>query len=397
MLDISRTAPGPSPNVKTEAAKAVKPTSRLDQIDAWRGLGVSLVILFHCRGWIEGWGPGYDLYAPKWINLLPAKLSYWGLTLFFTASGFLITTTLLKRFGSLGKLSAPGFYIVRFARIGPFLLLLLAVLSTLHLLHVKSFIINEFGRTTGSLPSALLSVLTFRFNSYVATHGVMPLPWTVLWTLSVEEMFYLFYPVVCILTYRVARGPWLLICVLCAFLVMGQYSLTEWTSPQMHVQAYLSCMDAISAGCLTAMLVDSVVRRGIIVPKYLLLAMEIASNLVVLWILANPFSHMDFRASFYRRTLIVAMCGIAFTAALTGRPGGILAAPFRFFGKYIYEAYLTHAIVISAVFWTYAALSWACATFYSEPLNRRLRKILLRRPPAKAVPIDVVSVGLVRS
>ena len=192
MHDVSRNSSALSPDVKTGAAGAVRPSSRFDQLDAWRGFGVGLVILFHCRGWIASWGPGYGLYAPKWLGLLSPKLAYWGLTLFFAASGFLITITLLRRFGSLGEISAPGFYIARFARIGPFLLLLLAVLSTLHLLHVQSFIINKSGETTASLPSALLSVLTFRFNSYVATHGVMPLPWTVLWTLSVEEMFYLF-------------------------------------------------------------------------------------------------------------------------------------------------------------------------------------------------------------
>ena len=184
----------------------------------------------------------------------------------------------------------------------------------------------------------------------------------------------------------------------------------------MHVQAYLSCMDAIAAGCLTAMLVDSMVRRGVVLHKYLLLALEIAGNLTALWIILNPSPHMDFKANVYRRLLIFAICVVCFTVALAGRPGGALAAPLRFFGRYIYEAYLTHAIVISAVFWTYiawhrgrmtlwilatlpltAALAWACATFYSEPLNRLVRKTLLRRPPVKAAPIDTVSADLVSS
>jgi peptidoglycan/LPS O-acetylase OafA/YrhL len=62
-----------------------------------------------------------------------------GVTVFFAVSGFLITLTSLRRLGSLGQMRPAKFYRIRFARIPPLLLLLLAVLSLLHLGNVQGF------------------------------------------------------------------------------------------------------------------------------------------------------------------------------------------------------------------------------------------------------------------
>lgn len=380
---------------------------RFDQLDAWRGFGVTLVILLHCRLWITGWGAGYGLHSPGWLTALPVNLADCGLILFFSVSGFLITGNSIRRAGSLGNLAPLAFYRSRFARIAPFLLLLLAVLTLLQLLHVPSFVINPRGETSASLPSALISVLTLRFNGYTASHGAVPMAWTVLWTLSVEEVFYLFFPLVCVLTYKIARGSWLLISVLLAFVAMGPLARNVWNhSPMMQRQSYLSCMDAIAFGCLTAMLVSYVIRRGIVPAKSRLIAIEIAANVVVLIALFCPEPLLaKVRLLWLLHVMLTGgICAVAFSTVLLARPGGAISAPLRFFGRYVYEAYLTHAIVLSAVFWTYiyvrrgpltlwiivailltVAVSWACANFYSEPLNRRLRHA--KRTPAQNVTV----------
>jgi peptidoglycan/LPS O-acetylase OafA/YrhL len=75
----------------------------------------------------------------------------YGVQIFFAVSGFLITSTALRRWGSLSAVSIPDFYRLRFARIAPLLLLLLAVLSLLHLAGVPNFVVST---KTGGLGRA---------------------------------------------------------------------------------------------------------------------------------------------------------------------------------------------------------------------------------------------------
>ena len=61
---------------------------------------------------------------------------------FFVISGFLITNLSLRRWGSLERVDVRQFYWMRFARIAPCLLLLVALLSFLHLVEAQGFVIN---------------------------------------------------------------------------------------------------------------------------------------------------------------------------------------------------------------------------------------------------------------
>ena len=89
--------------------------------------------------------------------------------------------------------SVRAFYQMRFARIAPLLLALLAILSALHFAHVRHFIVPQ---TTGGLGRALVAALTFHINVLEARRGYLPGNWDILWSLSVEEMFYLFFPLI---------------------------------------------------------------------------------------------------------------------------------------------------------------------------------------------------------
>ena len=123
-----------------------------------------------------------------------------GVTLFFAISGFLITLTSIRRFGSLAAMRPAIFYRIRFARIAPLLFLLLAVLSVLHLAGVDGFRISP---KVATLPQALFAALTFHINWLEASaHAYLPANWDVLWSLSVEEMFYLFFPLLCLCLFQ---------------------------------------------------------------------------------------------------------------------------------------------------------------------------------------------------
>jgi len=117
-----------------------------------------------------------------------------GVQMFFAVSGFLITSTALRRWGSLSRVGIRDFYILRFARIAPLLGLLLGVLSILDLAQWKDFVVSS---KTGGLGRALVAALTFHVNVLEARRGYLPANWDILWSLSVEEIFYLFFPLLC--------------------------------------------------------------------------------------------------------------------------------------------------------------------------------------------------------
>jgi peptidoglycan/LPS O-acetylase OafA/YrhL len=188
-------------------------------VDVLRGLSIFFVLMNHVNIRLR-------LERVPYTQGLPDQLVHslvWngqlGVQIFFAISGFLITSTSLRRWGSLSRLSIRDFYLLRFARIAPLFLLLLGVLSVLHLAHVKFFVI---GPKIGGLGRALLAALTFHVNVLEAHRGYLPANWDILWSLSVEEMFYLFFPLLCVL---LGRGK-LLIGVLLAFLAIGPFGRT---------------------------------------------------------------------------------------------------------------------------------------------------------------------------
>ncbi|RME57182.1 acyltransferase, partial [Candidatus Parcubacteria bacterium] len=117
-----------------------------------------------------------------------------GVTIFFFLSGFLITRLLLAEIETKSKIHLPNFYIRRFFRLFPALLIMLIVTGL-----VNRFVLNfEVG-----FPDVAASILYY-MNYYAAylhacdqAWGVGG--WEVLWSLAVEEHFYLLFPIVLLL------------------------------------------------------------------------------------------------------------------------------------------------------------------------------------------------------
>src|SRR6266849_1368397 len=224
--------------------------TRLDGVDLLRSLAIFFVLMNHVNMRLL-------LAKVPYTRGLPHQLVYslvwngqFGVQIFFAVSGFLITSTSLRRWGSLSHVSARDFYLLRFARIAPLLLLLLAVLSALHAAHLKDFVVSA---KAGGLGRALVAALTFHVNVLEARRGYLPGNWDILWSLSVEEMFYLFFPFVCFL---LGRGK-LLVILLLTFVALGPFGRTAFAHGNEVWQeySYLAGMDAIALGCLTALFV----------------------------------------------------------------------------------------------------------------------------------------------
>jgi peptidoglycan/LPS O-acetylase OafA/YrhL len=110
-----------------------------------------------------------------------------GVTVFFVLSGFLITCLLLEEWERRGRVSLGRFWARRGLRLLPALLLLLAVDLVVHLA-----IDSAAGPAKGW--AALWGPLSYVYN-WLLVAGRRPNELTPLWSLSVEEQFYLAWPV----------------------------------------------------------------------------------------------------------------------------------------------------------------------------------------------------------
>jgi peptidoglycan/LPS O-acetylase OafA/YrhL len=365
---------------------------RVPAIDVLRGLCILGVVLHHINIRI----PFKNSALGAWLSPAMNRILFWdgayGVTVFFVISGFLITTWSLKRWGTPAQIDIRQFYRMRFARIVPCLFALIAILSILHLTHRYGFVINT-KRAPTTLPRALLAALTFHVNWLESTRGYLPASWDVLWSLSVEEMFYVFFPLVC----RFTRNLSGFISVLAGFVIIGPFARTVLTQNSLWQDyGYLACMDGIALGCLAAIIV-----RKFRFSTWVLRAFQACGAALCILIIA--FRHTTWILGLPKAGLNVAVLELGTAFMLidmqlrfetgSGTPLAVNAI-FRWFGRNSYEVYLTHMFVVwplmrifydlhqpinYAPLWFGAitalagALGFLVAKFYSEPLNRRLR------------------------
>jgi peptidoglycan/LPS O-acetylase OafA/YrhL len=131
-----------------------------------------------------------DWLPKRLLNALSFN-GYEAVFIFFVISGFLIATRIVERDGGLERVDLRRFYRARALRILPLLLLTLAVLALLALFGVPGFAPAEGKQSVAGL---LGSALSFTFNWYEGRTGWAPAGWDVLWSLSIEEVFYIGFP-----------------------------------------------------------------------------------------------------------------------------------------------------------------------------------------------------------
>lgn len=359
-------------------------------IDVLRGICVLLVTLHHIHLRFKFNGVAVKELLPEPVARVLFWSGYFAVITFFVISGFLITSVSLRRWGSLGRLSWRQFYWLRFARIAPCLALLVLVLSGLHLAQAKGFVIPP---ERASLGRAVLAALTFHVNWLEGHRGYLPGCWDVLWSLSVEEVFYLSFPVLCLLLrdVRWLLAPLLALVIIAPFNRMALAGRDPWED-----YAYLSCMDGIALGCLAALFAArSGQRLGLGVLRTMMALGIAAVSLIVV------FRRLPLSLGLQEVGLGVSVLelGVALILVALSRGVGstVLArgtGSIRAVGRWSYEIYLTHMLVVlglvpfvveskPAAPWVlvwYAllliasiALGWVVHDVYSEPLNRALR------------------------
>jgi len=183
-------------------------------LDGLRALSIVAVIWLHC--WYE------TPYYPRLAAVPVLRQGFYGVQVFFVVSGFLITTLLLREKERYGKISLRDFYIRRALRIWPLYYAVLAI-----------YVVNALFFERGTVRAAsfihyLPSFATFTYTWFISANwpGGM---FNLAWTLSTEEQFYSFWPVVL----RFLRGVWssVLLMGIIALKLATDHHLTERVLP----------------------------------------------------------------------------------------------------------------------------------------------------------------------
>lgn len=211
---------------------------RIPTLDGWRAIAIVLVIWHHAMRYFFSNDDAY--------YLTPARFGAFGVDIFFGLSGLLITGLLLKQWGEAGAISLKAFYTRRAFRILPIYLVFLGVVALAGLMHG---------------PRELLSCLLF-FRNYLP----VDLGWrhtADLWSLSVEEHFYLIWPsllVLCGLKWGRHVAAYFAIAVGLFRMVEPQMNLHLFPGVPPHFRTDLR-MDALLWGAVVAFTLNDSVAR----------------------------------------------------------------------------------------------------------------------------------------
>jgi peptidoglycan/LPS O-acetylase OafA/YrhL len=376
-------------------------------LDGLRAIAVLAVIAFHEQ---FSWAPGGML----------------GVAVFFTLSGYLITDLLLGRWLRTGQLALGKFWLARARRLLPALFVMLAI--------VTAWVTLLDRARLDSLRGAVAAAATYSSNWYLIVQGqsyfsrfAPPQPLDHLWSLAVEEQFYLIWPwlillgVLCIRRRSTTAIRWLALptLALAAVSAVAMYLLYH---PAVDATRVYEGTDTRAAGLLIgaalAMVWPSVVAarasrawtRALDVPG-------IAGLVVIALMVWRVGQYSPF---LYRGGIVVLSLATAAVVAAVACPGGVTGAalgwrPLRWIGVRSYGIYLWHYPVIVltspatgpeslprviaqiAASITIAALSWK---FVEEPIRhgaiaRAWRRIQARRLAGLGLPRLGAAIGAV--
>ncbi|AFQ44237.1 acyltransferase family protein [Desulfosporosinus meridiei] len=303
-------------------------------LDGLRALAVFAVIAYHLN---LTWMPG---------GLL-------GVSLFFVLSGYLITGILLKQWELSGGIDLKDFWLRRARRLLPAVFVMLA--------GVMSWVMLWAPERLAALKQEALAALFYTSNWYLIFHQVSyfesfgpPSPLGHLWSLAVEEQFYLFWPLLLVIGLRCCQQrKW----------IIGGTMAVALTSAAAMALIYIPGHDpsrvyygtdtrafALLVGAVLAMVWPSWKMNADLTGKKRL-ALDLAGSLGLLVILLMIGTTDQYQPSLYQGGLLLYSVAAAGLVAALAHPASYLGrifgwGPLRWLGECSYGIYLWHYPVI---------------------------------------------------
>jgi len=309
------------------SATVIASTGRYGHIDAMRALAVMLVVVAHTN---VGGVPGGS-----------------GVTIFFTISGFIITLLLLRERDKAGRFDLRGFYVRRLLKLAPPFLLIILIPSVV------------FAALGGTINWAYVASQTFFFFNWV----MFPQPFgplnilpgsSVVWSLSIEEQFYIVFAAFWIFLSRTGHYlKWLTVLGLAATAIPLALRIYFASQGGMTDRIYVGTdtrADALAIGVLTAVAYVAIqkgrlirLRGAINRPSWLFIAIGVY---IATLLVRDEWVRDTFRYTFQAlAAATVILWGLIDTRSKVrvafGRVVGIRA--IQVIGLASYSIYLVHA------------------------------------------------------
>ena len=324
-------------------------------LDGIRGIAIILVIIHH--------------------QLIPLSLSggFLGVDLFFVLSGFLITGLLLKEFEANDSISLINFYARRALRLAPaFLIYLIAALIISYNQHPE-----EFAREVKLVGLSLVYLTNWRM-AFGWDYSLDPT--AIIWSLSIEEQFYLLWPplLLLLLTCRVKRSHIALAMSLIVLAVALHRALLSSDGADLNRMYYGTDTraDALFAGCLCALVAQSRLPDKLKSTLHIV-ALCASSFLIYLISSATLTGQFLYRGGYTLVALATALLIWSVNDSQDAWFARVFAFyPLRWFGFISYGLYLWHWLLLRSVSFYYfvgewdawarfvAAVAIAAASFY---------------------------------
>lgn len=310
----------------TGSAAPARRIPHLAALDGLRGLGLLGVLLFHADGWLRG--------------------GYLGVDLFFVLSGYLITALLLAEKQATGRIALYAFWVRRCRRLLPALLALMPAVAAYALFFARP---EELAKLRSQALATLGYVANwqaiFERRSYWGLFSA-PAPLEHTWSLSIEEQFYVVWPVLVLLVLRrfSSRG----VLVMSALLTLASMvAMVMLFSPADTSRAYLGTdarMASILAGAALATLVaPGAVRSAAFVRTADVCGIVAAIGLAIAWWKLLGTSPLLYHGGFWLcelGVLALICCAAQGPQSLVAR--ALSVRPLVWLGTISYGVYLWH-------------------------------------------------------
>lgn len=366
---------------------------RVLPLDGLRTLAIALVVLYHLH--VPGFGSGFV-----------------GVNVFFVLSGYLITTLLLREHARTGRIRLGRFWVRRVLRLYPTLLVVVVVGVALW------GVVGTYQGSTMTAGGAALVAVSYTGNLARSAFGEAQGVFAPMWSLSMEEQFYLVWPPLLLLGLALVAGRRharaLLVGGLAVLVVTSSVAAgllhevpTSGSTPAVYFSPVLN-VGPLLLGCLLSFVLDGERGRAVFAGR---------GGSVATWVgLAGVLGSLVVIRSGWQETPLtfaVALPAVAVASALligglAGRPTLVARAlslgPVAWTGRALsYPIYLWHVLLIAllspvlsgplgivAVIVATVAVSALSHRFVEQPALRLKDRL---EPRARGSRADAVAVG----
>lgn len=303
-------------------------------LDGLRAIAVTGVLVFHLN---PNWLPG----------------GWFGVDLFFVLSGFLITTLIIREQNRTGRINFPRFWLARMRRLLP------ALITTLFAVLGMGWFLTIDARREAvahDVLSALAYVANWRFifgdEGYFATLN-LPSPVRHTWSLSIEEQFYVVFPLLMaflgwITTKRMVHTLVLTSIAICSAGLMAYLYVPDSDPVRVYFGTDTRIFELL-IGAIGALALRKQAFTGF--TKFNWLSQLLGALGLGIVVLAMFFIHDDSPIPYRGGLVLLCLASFASILAAAGPPNTLFSriigfAPLRWLGLISYPLYLWHWPVI---------------------------------------------------